>query len=296
MLLALDPRVQRGGVVAGQRPAPATCAMIGPPSRLASTKWTVTPLCLTPCAIACAGASTPGNAGNSDGCVLIDRAAGSARRTRGVSTRMKPGEHDRLDAVRASAASSAILERRRAIDAAVIDRPCAGLPAAVARASAGTPGRSRSRSRSCAGASSPRASASSSAWRFVPVPETSTPIVHRHVAATASPPARGTSRPTTRARAIREQLDGARRGVGGHDDQHAEAHVERAPHLVVADARARDQLARSRARPRSPDRARPRARRRAKIARWILDQAAAGDVRGRLPRRAALVEPANASA
>ena len=44
--------------------------MIGPPSRLASTKCTVTPLSFTPCATACAEASTPGNAGNNDGCVL----------------------------------------------------------------------------------------------------------------------------------------------------------------------------------------------------------------------------------
>ena len=47
----------------GRRPA----ATIGPPSSSPVTRWTVAPLTLTPCASACAWASTPGNAGSSDG-------------------------------------------------------------------------------------------------------------------------------------------------------------------------------------------------------------------------------------
>ena len=67
-----SPRRRRAGS------ATASWATIGPPSSVSSTRWTVQPVTVTPCASASATAWAPGNAGRSDGCVLRIRPANAA--------------------------------------------------------------------------------------------------------------------------------------------------------------------------------------------------------------------------
>src|SRR5689334_5210700 len=57
-------RADRVSAVSSSRIGTTRCAMIGPPSRVSSTKWTVQPANLTPCSSACLCASRPVNEGS----------------------------------------------------------------------------------------------------------------------------------------------------------------------------------------------------------------------------------------
>ena len=89
VLLDQDARRQRLAGVGREAPAPPPAATIGPASSSAVTRWTVQPATLTPCSSACRCASTPGNAGSSDGWTL-STAFGNASTNSEPSSRMNP--------------------------------------------------------------------------------------------------------------------------------------------------------------------------------------------------------------
>ena len=82
-----DPVVEAGRRRRRAGSSTASCATIGPPSSVASTRWTVQPVTAAPCASASATACPPGNAGSSDGCVLRIRPPKAAS-TAGPTIRM----------------------------------------------------------------------------------------------------------------------------------------------------------------------------------------------------------------
>ena len=99
------------------RTGTASWATIGPPSSVASTRWTVTPVTATPCARASRTACAPGNAGSSDGWVLRMRPA-NAPRTAGpdephVARRARSTSGRAPARVSASASSSPPRDERR---------------------------------------------------------------------------------------------------------------------------------------------------------------------------------------
>ena len=71
--IGVQPLAARPRACARAGSSSARWRMIGPVSTPSSTKWTVTPKTLTPCASACPTASRPGKAGSSAGWTLIDR-------------------------------------------------------------------------------------------------------------------------------------------------------------------------------------------------------------------------------
>ena len=164
---ARRPGSGRGGVATSSpgRTATASWATIGPPSSVASTRWTVQPVTVTPWASASATAWAPGNAGRSDGCVLRirprERGQHRAGRRSACSRRGRrprsPTAVKRLGQRRVVAAGD-----ERGLDP-LLRRPV------ERRAGAGRrrPGRSRRRARRAA-------AAAASARRFEPAPETPT--------------------------------------------------------------------------------------------------------------------------
>ena len=70
-------------------PAPRPAARWGRRRARAVTRWTLAPATFTPCSSACRWASTPGNAGSSEGCTLR-MAFGNASRSGAPTSRMKP--------------------------------------------------------------------------------------------------------------------------------------------------------------------------------------------------------------
>ena len=144
----------------------ASWATIGPPSSVASTRWTVHPVTATPCARASRTAWAPGNAGSSDGCVL----------------RIRSGERRQGPTVPGSACSRRARRRRagppRASSARVSSSLSAtravSIPCSVAQSSAG---HARSaKTKTISPPSSPRAAAAWRARRFEPAPDTPTAI------------------------------------------------------------------------------------------------------------------------
>ena len=80
----------------------AACRTIGPPSSSPVTRCTVAPLTFTPCASACACASTPGNAGSSDGW-MFRIAFGKGLEQRRPDQAHEAGEADERHAARSAA-------------------------------------------------------------------------------------------------------------------------------------------------------------------------------------------------
>ena len=158
------PRASRAA-----RPARSPGASTGPVSMPSSTRWTVTPVVSTPAASASSIACAPGNSGSSDGWTLTIR---SGKR---VEERLREqvhvaGEHDELDAV--------LLEPGRHHEVALL----AARRGSRARTSrSGSRPRARGRARSASLRFDATAAigrpASISACRFVPLPETRTPII-----------------------------------------------------------------------------------------------------------------------
>ncbi len=164
--------------------------------------------------------------------------------------------------------------------------PCVAEASARAprRAPRGSRSRPRRTSRSAMPAASARASArrparfdatatigrpaSMSAWRFVPSPLTSTPIMRRSTGRRSSP---ASMRPITRS-------PGAT-SAGGHDGAVADAEVENPPQLVLADAVLGEPAEHRRALPGRRDR--HRSQHSGKDAREVPGDAAARDVRER---------------
>ena len=179
---------------------------------------------------------------------------------------VEAGQDDQLDAARPASASSRIgLPLGAAGDRA---RDRRGRPARPRPRRGRSPARRRDCSRpgrSRAGKSG-SAQASSSAWRLVPAPETST-ATRSVMPRAANDDALGAERGTTRPTSQRRGTVGARVDVGvSHEDQ-AQAHIEDAQHLVDRRRRrAPGARRRSAARARRPSRARPRRRRAARAA------------------------------
>ena len=87
-----DARRERLRRVVVEHRRPPAAATIGPASSSGVTKCTVAPLTFTPWSRACRCASTPGNAGSSDGWMLRTR-RGNASQNSGPSRRMNPARH-----------------------------------------------------------------------------------------------------------------------------------------------------------------------------------------------------------
>ena len=144
----------------------ASWATIGPPSSVASTRWTVTPVTATPAASASRTACSPGNAGSSDGWTLRIRPANAAR-TRGPDQPQVAREDERRPARPRPACPRAPRRRRPG-------RGSSRSPAPPPSRAPGTRGRrTRARPRRPA---RPAAAAATSARRFEPLPETPTAI------------------------------------------------------------------------------------------------------------------------
>ncbi len=88
------------------RTATASCATMGPPSRVSSTKWIVQPVTVAPWSSASRTECAPGNAGSSDGCVFRMRSRNAAR-TRCPTIRMYPARTTTSTRAAASASASA---------------------------------------------------------------------------------------------------------------------------------------------------------------------------------------------
>ena len=147
------------------RTGTASCATIGPPSSVASTRWTVTPVTATPAASASRTAWRPGNDGSSDGWTLRIRPSNAAS-TAGPTSRRYP----------ASTTTSGATAR--SVSARTASSPpgtrIVSIPCSAAQPSAG---HSRSaNTRTTSPPTAPRSAAATSARRFDPDPETPTAI------------------------------------------------------------------------------------------------------------------------
>src|ERR1035437_8048191 len=85
-------RADKLSAVSSSKIGTARCTTIAPLSTASSTKWTVHPATFAPNSSACACASSPGNAGSSDGCTFRIR-FGNARTNGALRIRMYPARH-----------------------------------------------------------------------------------------------------------------------------------------------------------------------------------------------------------
>ena len=153
------PRCRRAG------PVTASWATIGPPSSVASTRCTVTPVTATPAARASRAPWSPGNDGSSDGWTLRIRPSNLAS-TAGPTRRRYPASTTTSGSTAASVSASVASSPP---GSRIVSMPCS---AAQSR-----PGHGRSANTSTTSPPrTPRSAAATSARRFDPVPDTPTAI------------------------------------------------------------------------------------------------------------------------
>src|SRR5262245_62081470 len=146
--------------------------MIGPPSSWEVTRWTVAPDTRTPWVRACRCASSPGNAGRSEGWIFRIR-SGNAASIGAPTSRMKPARQTRSTRASRSSATSAASYASRSGRSRAASTPVS-IPASRARCKPGTSARLEiTRARSAF--RRPSAMASMIDWRLDPRPEISTP-------------------------------------------------------------------------------------------------------------------------
>src|SRR6185436_2469308 len=228
-------RSDRLSAVSSSLTVTGACSTMGPASSSGVTKCTVAPDTFTPWATACCCASSPGKAGSREGWML-STALGNARMKSALSRRMNPARHTSVTPRSFSVDASTRSYATRS-GYALCGRTRVSMPARRARSRPAASGRFEITT-AIRASRRPPSTASMMACRLLPRPEMSTPIEGLDI--------------LDRARSSRNPPDdeAALAAVVAQDgkhlrlvpciaaDDHADAHVERAQHLVVAHAAA----------------------------------------------------------
>src|SRR3990172_9072938 len=210
----------------------AAWSTMGPVSVPSSTKCTVAPATLTPCSRAWRWACKPGKAGSSEGWMLSSRPSKCQTNT-APRTRMNPARHTSPPPRSSRAAITAFSwASRLGYCLGSTNNASTPRPRAISRAPAVA--RSVTSAATTAG-TRPASTASTSASKFEPRPEARTPI--RSVSDIDDRPGAGPDLADLEHALPRRRqgLARARRILGAHHQEIAQAHVEGAPHLGVLD-------------------------------------------------------------
>ena len=280
MLDGLDPLVEASSRRPRRGSATASWATIGPPSSVASTRWTVAPVTLTPWASASRTAWAPGNAGRSVGWVFRIRPAKArerppARRS-ACSPRGRRRPAGRPRGRRASAVVGAagheggvdpLLRRPFERGTRPIGDDEDDLAAELA---AGCRGVERPEVRPGPRDRRPRSGRSS-------LPRRRSRSDPRRYAGRRSSPRHDLADHDWHGLRVAERARARVRPLPGHDDHHPDPGVERRPHLEIVETRERGDQADDRRHP-PPARVEPGRQGRRQGPRHVCGEAAAGDV------------------